>query len=96
MKNDRIDSAKKSATQQIALLVCAARTALGLECTTDHIREVAEEYQRLDEANFARAVGSARGLTVKGQRGTRRRVVRMTIPGKESTAELVRHVSDIQ
>ena len=93
VRSVKLDPAKARATGQIALLVCAARTALGTECTADHIREVADQYGKYDAANFMTTLGVAHGLTLKGTRGSPRRTVRLTVPGKEEAADLVGELS---
>ena len=92
--SSKLDKAKTRATHQIGLLICAARAALGMECTTDDIRTVLTQYGKYDQANFAAALANAHGLTVKGLKGSSKRTVRLTVPGKEEASELVKALSE--
>lgn len=53
----RLASGKAAGVRQIALLICAARQASGLDpdgwTATSAIRDVAKEFNKFDEANFA-------------------------------------------
>lgn len=87
----RLDPAKSSATKQIALLIAAGRQTGGWEEWTHvgEIRNVARDYNRFDSANFATTIKSMSGAF--GFRGRGRDVeVRVTRPGLEEAAELVR------
>ncbi len=54
----KLDSAKKEASKQIALLLASGRQAAGVEDWTgfDVIRGKCEEFRKLDSSNFAKAV----------------------------------------
>jgi hypothetical protein len=54
----KLESGKMAGTKQLALLAAAGRQGAGLEESTsvEKIREVADEYKRYDQANFARTI----------------------------------------
>lgn len=79
----RFDLARSRATEQIALLVAAARQAGGLDSdgwtSVDHIRVVCEHFRRLDTNNFASTIKAMDDLfAVRGDRSERK--VRMSAP----------------
>lgn len=81
---------KKGATQQLALLVAAARQATGTEEFTvvDRVREIAEEYRRYDAANFARTISEMTDeFNFRGS--ARQREIKVSRPGWEAAARLV-------
>ena len=84
----RLSSQKQTATREIAQLVVAGRTALGLQSTTDHIRERVEFYRRYDAANFMSALQDAKELVVLGKPRSKSRVVRLRGVGVEAVKEL--------
>jgi hypothetical protein len=87
----RFDPRKAAATQQIALLLAAGRQAGGWEEWTavGVIREVCRDYGRFDVANFATTI--KRMGDVFNFRGRARQLeVRVTRPGYEQAADLVR------
>lgn len=86
----KLNRGKKGATQQLALLVCAARQAIGVEEFTsfDRVRKIAEEYRRYDRANFARSLNEM--MDEFSFRGTaRQREIKVSRPGWEAAARLV-------
>ncbi len=88
----RFEAAKSRATEQIALLVAAARQGAGLDddgwTAVDHIREACEHFKRHDSSNFATTIKDMEDvLTVRG--AGRDRKVRMTAPAWHRAAELL-------
>lgn len=89
----KLETGKKGATTQLALLLAAARQGAGLEDFTpfDVIRKVTEDYRRYDQANFSRSINEM--SDVFNFRGTsRNRSVKVNRPGWEAAAELVREL----
>jgi len=86
---------KAAATKELALLVCAGRQAAGEEATAAAtIREVCNQYGKLDAANFAATLREAdRLLIISG--ATRQRTYRLRNPGWEEVKQLVRRLAGI-
>lgn len=86
----RLRATKAGATQQIALLLCAARQeGLGEgETAADVIRQACDEFGRLDEPNFASALRPLGGMLIAGG-SARARTYRLTRPGYEKVKSLV-------
>ena len=81
----RRDSA---ATREIVLLVCGARTALGLDTGTEHIREAAEQLDRLDLPSFMRTLDTMEQIALRGSPGSGNRLVRLKAIGVEAARDL--------
>lgn len=88
----RLSRPKAIATRQIALLVAGARTALGQETHTAHIRTEADNYGKLDSRNFMSVLRSMPEIYLLGKRGSSNRVIRMKVPGAEKAQELVQRI----
>jgi hypothetical protein len=91
----RFDARKAPGTKQIALLVAAGRQGGGWEEWTPlrTIREAVRDYGRLDQANFATTIknmGHAFNLRGRG----RQVEVRVTRPGFEQAAQLIRDITE--
>lgn len=84
--------AKAHATQEITLLIAGALTALGQQTTTSHIRNVADDYDRLDGPNFMAALGKMPGISVLGRPGSQNRIVRMKVTGAEAAQTLAQRI----
>ncbi|MXX32137.1 MAG: hypothetical protein F4Z51_07890 [Chloroflexi bacterium] len=76
------NKSRAAAVRQIALLICGARTALGLETGTSHIREAAEAYSKFDP-NFMKHLTEYDKIAVRGKPSSRNRLVRMRVIGAE-------------
>ena len=87
--SNRIDETKSAAVRQIALLVCGARTALGIETGSAHIRESAEAYDKAD-SNFMSYLTSFDKIAVRGKKSSKNRLVRMRVIGAEEAREVAR------
>ncbi|MBJ7353473.1 MAG: hypothetical protein JHC98_01485 [Thermoleophilaceae bacterium] len=81
---------KKKATQEVALLIAAARQAAGIEDWTEvaEIRKVAEKKGVLDSGNFASQMSDldGHGLRLRGERS--KRELKMNDAGYESAGLL--------
>ena len=86
---NRIDETKPGAVRQIALLVCGARTALGIETGSAHIREAVESYDKADN-NFMSYLTSFDKIAVRGKKSSKNRLVRMRVVGAEKAQEVAR------
>lgn len=80
--SNKIQGTRAAAVRQIALLICGARTALGLETGSSHIREAAETYGKFD-ANFMKHLTTFDKIAVRGKPSSRNRLVRMRVIGAE-------------
>ena len=87
-----LDNSSAVATRDITLLIAGARTAIGLETTTHHIRRVSDNFGRLDSSNFMKTLGSMTDISVLGRRGSPNRVIRMKVSGVERAQELVKQL----
>ena len=88
----RLTGAKASATREIALLVAGARTAVGQETTTSHLRSAAEDCNKLDRTNFMKTLGDMHEISVLGKLGSQNRVVRMKVSGAEKAQILAQRL----
>lgn len=83
---------KAQATREITLLVAGALTALGLETTTSHIRDVADDYGKLNSNHFMATLTSLDEISVLGRSGSRNRVVRMKVAGAEAAQGIAQRI----
>lgn len=83
----KLPKSRAEAVRTIALLVCGARTALGMETGTADIRAAADEYQKSD-SNFMVNLTEAPGLAVRGKARSKNRLVRMRVIGMEEARSL--------
>ena len=90
----KLDRTKATGSRQITLLVAGGRQAAGFEEWTPlaHARELCAIYNRLDSKNYAATVKAmADAFNLHGQ-GIHREV-RLTMPGWDEWAELVRRLA---
>ena len=87
----KLDSSTAGAVREIALLVCGARTALGIETGSRHIREAASEYKKVD-ANFNKHLTDFDLIAVRGKPRSPNRLVRMRVIGAEAARELAQQL----
>lgn len=88
----RLEARKALATRQIALLVVGARTALGQETTTSHIRTAVDDHNRLDGSNFMKTLADMPEISVLGKHGSPNRVVRMRVFGTDKAQLLAQQL----
>ena len=91
LPSNKIDSRRAPAVRHIALLICGARTALGLETGTVNIREAADTYDKVDP-NFMAHLTNFDKIAVRGKRSSPNRLVRMRVIGAEAAQELARRL----
>jgi hypothetical protein len=94
LSSTKLSGAKKTATEEIALLVAAGRQAARLDQETtdaERVREVAEHYRRYDSPNFARTIKDMHAVFIVRENG-RKKMVKMTQPGWEAAQALVSRV----
>ena len=84
----RLAKSRAEGTREIALLVAGARTALGQQTETSHIREVADHFNKYDERNFMATLGKMPEISVLGKPRSPNRVVRMRATGAEAAQSL--------
>jgi hypothetical protein len=89
-----LESGKKAATRQLALLIAVARQAAGLEEWTyaKDIREVTKEFNKFDVSNFAQTLNSMDEVFRFTGNGAAERRVKVTRQGYEQAAGLVRQL----
>lgn len=87
----KISASKAAAVRQIALLICGARTALGLETGTAHIREAADHYDQADP-NFMTYLTNFDKIAVRGKKSSPNRLVRMRVIGAEEAQAVAREL----
>ena len=87
---------KANATRQLAQLVAGGRQAAGVEEWTaiDSVRSVVTDYGRLDSGNFASYIGKLDKVFRFTGKGAKREM-KVTRPGMEEIAQLVRSVSGV-
>jgi hypothetical protein len=88
----RLASDKANATRQLAQVIAAGRQAAGLEEWTpvSVVREIVNDYGKLDAANFASYIGALdknNAVLLRGKGASRE--LKVTRSGFESVAELV-------
>ena len=88
-----LSKAKAPATREIALLVGGALTALGIDITTAHIRQVADDYGRLEGKNFMATLTCLDEISVLGRPESTNRVIRMKVIGAEKARALVGRIA---
>ena len=81
--SSKLDAQKSPAVREICLLVAGARTALGQDTATSHIKSAADHYGRLDTGNFMKTLSAMPEISVLGKPGSPNRVVRMKALGAE-------------
>ena len=84
-----VPSGKSAGTRMLALLLCSVRVALGLETTTLHVKEAADQYGRYDAANFMKTLTGMQEIVVRGKPQSSNRVIRLRMIGEEAARGLV-------
>ena len=90
--SNKLDAQKSPAVREICLLVAGARTALGQDTATSHIRSAADHYGRLDAGNFMKTLSAMSEISVLGRPGSPNRVVRMKALGAEMSQALAQRL----
>lgn len=83
---------KAQGTREIALLITGARTALGRDTHTNHIRDAANDYGKLNSNHFMETLNRMPHLSLLGKHRSRNRIVRMKIIGAEEAKRLVKRL----
>lgn len=83
---------KAQATQEIALLLAGARTALGLQTTTSDVRAVVDDYGKHDSANFMATLTDLGEIAVLGKPRLPDRVLRMKVVGAEHAQRIAQRM----
>lgn len=92
IRTGQLRESKANATREIALLVTGARTALGRDTATTHIRECVDNYGRLDLGNFMATLTGMPELSVLGKSDSSNRLVRMKVRGAEKAEDLAKRL----
>lgn len=85
---------KAPATKMIAVVLTAVRGKVGLETTTQDIRDAVEAHGRLDKTNFASTLTGMPELIVLGEPGRADRLVRLRTAGSVRAREHLSQISD--
>ena len=93
LNSTQVSQRSADATREIALLVVAARAALGLESGIHNIREAVVAHHKLDIANFDRALTEMTEISVRGSHGSPNRRVRLRGKGVEAARALARQLA---
>lgn len=88
----KLDAQKSLAVREIGLLIAGARTALGQDTATSHIKSAADQYGRLDAGDFMKTLGAMSEISVLGRPGSPNRVVRMKALGAEMSQTLAQRL----
>lgn len=88
----RLASSKAEGTREITLLVAGARTALGQQTESTHIRKIADHFGRYDSANFMTSLGKMPEISLLGKPRSPNRVVRMRATGAEAAQALAQKI----
>ena len=91
LPSNKIEPAKARAVRQITLLICGARTALGLETGSANIREAAEAYGKAD-TNFMAHLTNFEKIAVRGKKSSPNRLVRMRVIGAEEAEKVAQNL----
>ena len=92
LPSSKLPKPKSAATHQITLLIAGALTALGQEATSNYIRGIADEHDKLDSPNFMGTLGKVPGISLLGRHGSSNRVVRMKVTGAEAAQDLAKQI----
>ena len=92
--SSKLPGGQAPATRHIALLITGARTALGRDTDTDHLRKGADDYSKLNSSNFMTTLSQMPELSLMGKRGSSKRLVRMKVRGAEGARELAKQLVD--
>jgi len=87
MPKKQMAQSRAGAVRKIALLICGARTALGLETGSVDIREAVDEYDQLD-TNFMKTLTEMPEIVIRGKPHSKNRQVRVRVIGAEKAREL--------
>lgn len=92
LPSPKLSPSKSAATREIALLVVAARTAVGLDpddyTPVREIRKVAEDFNKCDPANFASTIREMNQyFRVRGDNQSRE--VKLNQPGREAAIQMI-------
>ncbi|MCY4068746.1 MAG: hypothetical protein OXE79_06555 [Acidimicrobiaceae bacterium] len=90
--SNKLSDAKSRAVKEICLLLTGARTALGHETATAHIRSASDHYGRLDSSNFMTTLSQMSEISVLGRPGSKNRVIRMKALGAEASQTLAQRL----
>ena len=88
----KLPKGKADAVREIALLIGGVRTALGLETSTQHLREAAEAYKKFAPNHFMDTLCGMKTIAVLGKPNSRNRLVRMRVIGAEAARPLAQRL----
>ena len=81
-----------TATKEIALLVLAGRTAIGLDTSSGDVRSVVDKYRKLDKSSFISTLQNNAEFVVLGQPRTGQRTVRLRRAGVDAAKALAQKI----
>ncbi len=93
LKSASLSKQPTDTTREIALLVTAARAALGLETGTRNVRDAALAHGELDDAAVDLALDQIKEISVRGAAASPNRRVRLRGMGVEAARELAQRLA---
>lgn len=95
--SSRIPASKSKATQDVALLIVAARQGSGIDAgwtSAEHVRAALQHYNKYDQSNFsANLKGADNAFNSKGKGPSLE--LRLTQPGWETAIALIRRIAGV-
>jgi len=92
VSKSRLSNSCAEATREVALLVAAARAALGLDTEPEHVREAAEHLNVLDAANFGPTLAQFDAVALLRPTSNTNRLVRLRGRGLEQVRFLAARI----
>ena len=92
MSSMSLPKEKAEAVRAIALLVCGVHTAVGLDTSSQTIREAVENYGKLNSRHFMETLSRMKEIAVLGKPGSKNRLVRMRVIGAEAARPLAQRL----
>lgn len=93
----KIASTKSKATQEVALLITAARQGSGLDegwTSANHVREALQHYKKYDQSNFSANLKALKDAFNSRGNGPAMEL-RLTQPGWETAIEVVQRIAGV-
>ena len=92
LSTSKLDSQPAAAIGEITLLVAAARSALGLETGTEHVRAAADAHDTLDPLTFDSTIAAMTDIALRGHPDSKNRLIRLRGKGVEAARALAQRL----
>lgn len=92
VSSNYLADSKSEATREITLLIAGVLTALGQQTTSSYIREVADNYGKLDRSNYMTTLKELGEISVLGKPQSPNRIIRMRVTGAEAAQALAKRI----